>query len=117
MKTVRSGVAGSITGCRQYRGTYCARTDPLPLLPSGPGGVGGVASRRTRHSLMILPGSGRDRPPASDSAMVENISKRGPQNRRSLGCSRDDKGRSDTSIEIGCLIEGAFHQYPLPMKT
>ena len=32
-----------------YRGTYCARTGPLPLLPSGPGGVGGIASRRTRH--------------------------------------------------------------------
>src|ERR1700739_1219228 len=33
-----------------YRGTYCARTGPLPLLPSGPGGVGGIAPRRTRHT-------------------------------------------------------------------
>ncbi len=32
-----------------YRETYCARTGPLPLLPSGPGGVGGIAPRRTRH--------------------------------------------------------------------
>src|SRR3984885_11784105 len=44
-----------------YRATYCARTDPLPLLPSGPGGVGGVASRRTRHPLIISPGLGCDR--------------------------------------------------------
>jgi hypothetical protein len=51
-----------ITGYHLYRATYCARTDPLPLLPSGPGGVGGVASRRTRHSLIIAPGSGQDRP-------------------------------------------------------
>jgi len=29
--------------------TYCARTSPLPLLPSGPGGFGGITSRRTRH--------------------------------------------------------------------
>jgi hypothetical protein len=32
-----------------HRATYCARNDPLPLLPSGPGGVGGITSRRTRH--------------------------------------------------------------------
>ena len=32
------------------RGPYCARTSPLPLLPSGPGGVGGITSRRTRHT-------------------------------------------------------------------
>ena len=44
-----------------YRETYCARTDPLPLLPSGPGGVGGVASRRTRHILMIALGTGREK--------------------------------------------------------
>ncbi len=34
-----------------HRVTYCARTSPLPLLPSGPGGVGGITSRRTRHRL------------------------------------------------------------------
>ena len=34
---------------KKYRVTYCARTSPLPLLPSGPGGVGGITSRRTRH--------------------------------------------------------------------
>ena len=33
-----------------YRATYCARTSPLPLLPSGPGGFGGIAPRRTRHT-------------------------------------------------------------------
>jgi hypothetical protein len=33
-----------------HRATYCARNDPLPLLPSGPGGVGGITSRRTRHT-------------------------------------------------------------------
>src|ERR1700757_2941592 len=32
-----------------HRVAYCARSDPLPLLPSGPGGVGGIPSRRTRH--------------------------------------------------------------------
>ena len=32
-----------------YRETCCARTSPLPLLPSGPGGVGGIAPRRARH--------------------------------------------------------------------
>src|ERR1017187_10266774 len=39
---------------KKYRATYCARNDPLPLLPSGPGGVGGITSRRTRH-CSILP--------------------------------------------------------------
>src|SRR5580692_1637087 len=38
---------------KKYRVTYCARTSPLPLLPSGPGGIGGITSRRTRH-LWIL---------------------------------------------------------------
>ena len=33
----------------QDRGTYCARTGPLPLLPSGPGGVHRIATRRTRR--------------------------------------------------------------------
>src|SRR3954469_25627091 len=32
----------------RHRGAHCARTGPLPLLPSGPGGVGGIASRGTR---------------------------------------------------------------------
>ena len=30
--------------------TYCARTSPLPLLPSGPGGVCRIAPRRARHT-------------------------------------------------------------------
>src|SRR6267142_6248957 len=42
-----------------YRVTYCARTGPLPLLPSGPGGVGGIASRRTRHMMNFNILSGR----------------------------------------------------------
>src|SRR5271154_7532528 len=58
---MRKGLAGRITGDRLYRATYCARPDPLPLLPSGPGGVGGVASRRTRHILMIALGTGREK--------------------------------------------------------
>src|ERR1700733_5291492 len=58
---MRKGSAGRITGYRLYRATYCARTDPLPLLPSGPGGVGGVASRRTRHILMIALRTGREK--------------------------------------------------------
>jgi hypothetical protein len=49
MDTKGRGLAERITGGQLYRATYCAHTDPLPLLPSGPGGVGGVASRRTRH--------------------------------------------------------------------
>src|ERR1700761_8908655 len=44
-----SGDLGRWAGTSMYRGTYCARTGPLPLLPSGPGGVGGIAPRRTRH--------------------------------------------------------------------
>src|SRR5579864_2562753 len=44
------------TRIKKYRATYCARNDPLPLLPSGPGGVGGITSRRTRH-CSILPSS------------------------------------------------------------
>ncbi len=39
----------SVTRQKSGRATYCARTSPLPLLPSGPGGVGGITSRRTRH--------------------------------------------------------------------
>src|ERR1700722_4496027 len=31
----------------------------------------------------------------------KNISQRGPLNRRSLGFARDDKGKGDTSMEIG----------------
>ena len=38
---------------KKYRVTYCARTSPLPLLPSGPGGVGGITSRRARHWLIL----------------------------------------------------------------
>src|ERR1035441_7074458 len=38
---------------KKYRATYCARNDPLPLLPSGPGGVGGITSRRTRHCSIL----------------------------------------------------------------
>src|ERR1700677_4654414 len=56
---MRSGWGSRITGYRLYRATYCARTDPLPLLPSGPGGVGGGASRRTPHILMITLRTGR----------------------------------------------------------
>jgi hypothetical protein len=37
----------------KYRATYCARSCPLPLLPSGPGGVGGITSRRTRHNKIL----------------------------------------------------------------
>jgi len=37
-----------------HRATYCARNDPLPLLPSGPGGVGGITSRRTRHENQFI---------------------------------------------------------------
>ena len=44
---------------KKRRVTHCARTSPLPLLPSGPGGVGGITSRRTRHSS-ILPPTGRE---------------------------------------------------------
>ncbi|MDX6462883.1 MAG: hypothetical protein QOH35_107 [Acidobacteriaceae bacterium] len=35
----------------------------------------------------------------------ENISMKGPQNRRSLGCARDDKGKGSVSIESGCRTE------------
>jgi hypothetical protein len=38
---------------------------------------------------------------------LENISRRGPQNRRSLGFARDDKGESGVSIESGCS-DGAW---------
>ena len=44
---------------KKYRVTYCARTSPLPLLPSGPGGIGGITSRRTRHWLILAFAAGR----------------------------------------------------------
>ena len=43
---------------QKRRVTYCTRTSPLPLLPSGPGGVGGITSRRTRHLLILAPKAG-----------------------------------------------------------
>src|SRR6516165_10548542 len=55
------GVAGSgrtRPRSKKYRVTYCARTSPLPLLPSGPGGVGGITSRRTRHQSILAPVGG-----------------------------------------------------------
>jgi hypothetical protein len=33
---------------------------------------------------------------------TKHISKKGPQNRRSLGFARDDKGEDGDSIEGGC---------------
>jgi hypothetical protein len=36
----------------------------------------------------------------------KNISKRGPRNRRSLGFARDDKGKADTSMEVGRWTDG-----------
>ena len=47
-----------------HRATYCARNDPLPLLPSGPGGVGGITSRRTRHRNQFT----TQKPPSLDPA-------------------------------------------------
>src|ERR1700691_3080222 len=47
----------------------------------------------------------RDRLSATPS---ENISKRGPQNRRSLGFARDDKGNGRASKDSGCRSEGAY---------
>jgi hypothetical protein len=52
-RSVLAGVARSLFFAKKYRVTYCARTSPLPLLPSGPGGVGGITSRRTRHLLIL----------------------------------------------------------------
>ncbi len=54
---------GFCGGNEKYRVTHCARTDPLPLLPSGPGGVGGVAPRRTRHCLSLTEAEGGVRGP------------------------------------------------------
>ena len=47
---------------KKYRVAYCARTSPLPLLPSGPGGVGGITSRRTRHLLILAPAAPLQKP-------------------------------------------------------
>ena len=52
---------GFYGGNEKYRVTHCARTDPLPLLPSGPGGVGGVAPRRTRHCSSLTEAKGECR--------------------------------------------------------
>ena len=47
--SVAIGPLNSRATTKKYRVTYCTRTSPLPLLPSGPGGIGGITSRRTRH--------------------------------------------------------------------
>jgi hypothetical protein len=39
---------------------------------------------------------------------VENISRGGPRNCRSLGFARDDKGKGNGFIEIGCGTEAFF---------
>jgi hypothetical protein len=37
--------------------------------------------------------------------LKKNIPTKGPQNRRSLGIARDDKGKGGGSVECGCWIE------------
>ena len=39
---------------------------------------------------------------------VENLSRKGPQNRRSLGFARDDKGKGDLSMVAAAEGEGGF---------
>jgi hypothetical protein len=43
--------------------------------------------------------------------LSQNISRRGPQNRRSLGCARDDKGKGDASMKSGWRTQGVFHLF------
>jgi hypothetical protein len=54
--------------------------------------------------------SGKKKPQISPLryALSKNISTKGPQNCRSLGFARDDKGKGDGSIENGCWTETFF---------
>jgi hypothetical protein len=47
---------------------------------------------------------------------VENISREGPQNRRSLGFARDDKGKGDLLWKVVSEPKNASVQQPLSMK-
>ena len=44
----------------------------------------------------------------STALLSKNISRKGPRNRRSLGCARDDKGKGNGSIESSCWTEAFF---------
>jgi len=61
-----------------------------------------------RHYIIGFWGAFRLEKSGEVSKPVENISRTGPQNRRSLGFARDDKGDGDISMESGCWTEGAF---------
>jgi hypothetical protein len=47
-------------------------------------------------------------PPQPASVLREKHSQEGPQNCRSLGCARDDKGEGDASLKSGCQTGTVF---------
>jgi hypothetical protein len=49
-------------------------------------------------------------------ALSKNISRKGPQNRRSLGFARDDKGEGDLLWKVVSEPKNASVQQPLSMK-
>jgi hydrogenase maturation protease len=62
-----------------------------------------AVERASEHSLHL-----RDLLNSPLSLTVENISRNGPRNCRSLGFARDDKGEGDASMESGCLTDGCW---------
>jgi hypothetical protein len=65
--------------------------------------ISNLLSFRSRSLTGLRPGRRPTIPPS------KNISRNGPQNCRSLGFARDDKGKSDASMKSGGWIEGVFH--------
>ena len=87
-----------MTGGLMYRGTCCARTSPLPLLPSGPGGVGGIAPRRARHGASLPPGAFQQAGPADVTLSYGSGS--GLDRSRRLGSSSCNGARSAPTPHI-----------------
>jgi hypothetical protein len=46
-----------------------------------------------------------------------SVSTKGPQNCRSLGFARDDKGKGKGSVESGCRTEAFFRSLDGPLST
>ena len=67
------------------------------VIPTGAKRSGGICGAPLGPPEFCVPKPKTDQTPAC-ATPVENISKRDPLNRRSLGSARDDKGKSGASI-------------------
>jgi hypothetical protein len=63
--------------------------------------------------LLILPQLAPQAP--TRYTLEKNIPKKGPLNRRSLGCARDDKGEDSASMESGCCTGTVLIKFGWPM--